>query len=118
MRVGVLGVGDLLSHTAESLSREALERTMAILCEIDYLWRLGGNTPTPLMAIQHAEQAGWTVEQVRGHPWGRMKCPRNNENCRCGEFCIASIWSTPRNPTNHARQIRRIVDGCTALDDE
>ena len=30
----------------------------------------------------------------------------------CGEFCRASIWSTPKNPGNHAKQIRRIVDNC------
>jgi hypothetical protein len=43
-----------------------------------------------------------------------MYCPGNDSACRGGEFCIASIWSTPRNPTKHARQIRRVVDGCTA----
>ena len=37
----------------------------------------------------------------------------NDETCRCGEFCIASIWSTPKNPGNHARQIRRVIDNCT-----
>jgi hypothetical protein len=41
-----------------------------------------------------------------------MYCPHNDPECRCGEFCIASIWSTPRRPENHARQIERIVDGC------
>lgn len=42
-----------------------------------------------------------------------MKCPYNDKECRCGEFCRASIWSTPKSPTNHARQIRRVVDNCT-----
>jgi hypothetical protein len=66
--------------------------------------------------LAYAESNGWRVEAAgpRGHAWGKILCPHNDPECRCGEFCIASIWSTPRNPENHARQIRRIVDGCTA----
>ncbi|MNK32126.1 hypothetical protein D3C87_505800 [compost metagenome] len=42
------------------------------------------------------------------------KCrPYNDDGCRCGEFCIACIWSTPKNPGNHARAIRRVVDNGT-----
>jgi hypothetical protein len=41
-----------------------------------------------------------------------MYCPYDDPECRGGEFCIASIWSTPRNPGNHARQLRRVVDNC------
>ena len=40
-------------------------------------------------------------------------CPYNDEECRCGEFCITSIWSTPKIPGNHARALRRVVDNCT-----
>ena len=25
------------------------------------------------------------------------------------QFCITSVWSTPRNPGNHARALRRVV---------
>jgi len=42
-----------------------------------------------------------------------MYCPYNDEECRCGEFCITSIWSTPKNPGNHARALRRVVDNCS-----
>lgn len=34
---------------------------------------------------------------------------------------MASIWSTPRNPGNHARRLRRVVDNCVfreSSDDE
>jgi len=48
------------------------------------------------------------------HAWGKMYCPYNDVECRCGEFCITSIWSTPKNPGNHARQLRRVVDNCVA----
>lgn len=63
-------------------------------------------------AIRHAEAHGWTIREGGSHAWGRMFCPYNDDTCRCGEFCIASIWSTPRNPGNHGRQLRRIVDHC------
>ncbi|MDI9244537.1 hypothetical protein [Marinobacter sp. CHS3-4] len=64
-------------------------------------------------ALTHAESQGWRIEKGRGHAWGRMYCPFNDADCRCGEFCVASIWSTPKNAQNHAKQIRRIVDNCT-----
>ncbi|WP_082887110.1 hypothetical protein [Bordetella ansorpii] len=64
-------------------------------------------------ALRHAEARGWRVEAGGSHAWGRMYCPYDDEQCRCGEFRIASVWSTPRNPRNHARQLRRVVDNCT-----
>jgi len=64
-------------------------------------------------ALEYAEAQGWTVEKARGHAWGRLYCPYNDAECRCGEFCITSVWSTPRNPGNHARQLTRVVDNCT-----
>lgn len=65
-------------------------------------------------ALQHAEHAGWRIETSSGHAWGRMFCPRNSRSCRCGRFCITSIWSIPKNADSHARQLRRVVDNCTA----
>lgn len=67
-------------------------------------------------ALCYAEQHGWRVEAGGGHAWGKMYCPTNDRECRCGEFCITSIWSTPRSATNHARQIRRVVDHCVAIE--
>lgn len=64
-------------------------------------------------AIRHAENRGWRIEVGGSHAWGRMFCPYNDPNCRCGEFCITSIWSTPRNAVNHARQLKRVVQKCT-----
>lgn len=69
-------------------------------------------------AVAHAEASGWQVEKSRGHAWGRLFCPHNDSDCRCGEFCITSVWSTPRNPEAHARQIRRVVDKCTGAPNE
>ena len=69
-------------------------------------------------ALQYAEEHGWRVEVGGSHAWGKIYCPKNDLECRCGEFCISSIWSTPRNTQNHAKQIKRIVDNCTSLSDE
>lgn len=63
-------------------------------------------------ALSYAETHGWRVITASGHAWGKIYCPDNDNECRCGEFCITSIWSTPRNTKNHARQIRRVVDNC------
>lgn len=66
-------------------------------------------------AISYAITNGWHVKQGGSHAWGQMKCPFNNKDCRCGEFCRVSIWSTPKNPVNHAKQLRKVVDRCTQL---
>ncbi len=54
-----------------------------------------------------AGRAGWLT------CLGPDLLPYNDEECRCGEFCITSVWSTPKNPGNHAKAIRRVVDNCT-----
>lgn len=64
-------------------------------------------------ALRHAEANGWRVEVGGSHAWGKIYCPYNDDECRCGEFCITSVWSTPKNPGTHAKQLRRAVDNCT-----
>ena len=64
-------------------------------------------------ALKHAEDEGWRVEVGGAHAWGKIYCPYNDHEFRCGEFCIASVWSTPRNPGSHARALRRVVDKCS-----
>ena len=54
-------------------------------------------------ALRVAEESGWRVERSGSHAWGKIYCPYNNADCRCGEFCITRVWSTPRKPGNHAR---------------
>lgn len=68
-------------------------------------------------ALRHAEGNGWRVVEGGSHAWGRIYCPFNDAECRCGEFCIASVWSTPRNPGNHARALRRVVDNCSVREE-
>ena len=60
-------------------------------------------------ALRGAEVEGWTVERTAaGHRWGVA---------RCGWGCSVSIWSTPRNPGNHAKALARAVKRCPHQDD-
>jgi len=63
-------------------------------------------------ALYYAESKGWRIIERRGHAWGSLVCPKNSEDCRCGQFCQMSIWSSPRSAGNHARQLIQKVDGC------
>ncbi len=53
-------------------------------------------------AIAYAESLGFRVRFPWGH-WGALLCQGD---------CMIAVFSTPRNAGNHARQIRRAVDGC------
>lgn len=64
-------------------------------------------------ALKYAEKNGWRIDVGGGHCWGKIYCPYNDKECRGGIFCRSSVWSTPRNPGNHAKQIRKVVDNCT-----
>jgi hypothetical protein len=64
-------------------------------------------------ALKYAEANGWHIEVGGAHAWGRMYCPYDDSECRCGKFCIANVWSTPRNAGDHAKALRRVVDNCT-----
>lgn len=65
------------------------------------------------MAVAFAESKGWRVQPASGHAWARLYCPVNDQRCRGGTHCITSVWSTPKNPGNFARQLHRIVDNCS-----
>lgn len=63
-------------------------------------------------AVKYAESLGWRVEISRAHGWGHLLCPQATR-----EGCIVGVWSTPKNPENHARHIRREVDQCPHTDE-
>lgn len=58
-------------------------------------------------AVQYAEKLGWRVVLSNGHAWGRLFCPFSTR-----DGCIISVWSTPKGPENHARQVRNKIDNC------
>ena len=59
-------------------------------------------------ALDYAENCGWTVRKSAGrtHAWGTIYCPFGHQNC------WMAVYSTPRSPENHARDIRRKVNRC------
>ncbi len=57
-------------------------------------------------ALKYAASNGWNIVERGGHAWGRIYCQYGHVDC------WMMIWSTPRNPENHAKRIRRIVDAC------
>ena len=60
-------------------------------------------------AVECAEINGWLVVKAnaRAHIWGRIYCPLQNR-----EGCAKAVYSTPRSPEDHAKDIRRAVDRC------
>ncbi|MFB6391633.1 hypothetical protein [Polymorphospora lycopeni] len=53
-------------------------------------------------ALRRADGAGLLVKQIhRGHRWGEVICT----------YCQArrSVWTTPRDPGTHAKQIDRFA---------
>jgi hypothetical protein len=53
-------------------------------------------------ALDGAHEAGFTVRETSaGHRWGYVECGK------CGQRL--SVWSTPKNADNHARQTRRFL---------
>jgi hypothetical protein len=63
-------------------------------------------------ALKHAEAEGWRLLVGGAHARGKLYCPYKGDECRCGEFCISCVWSTPRSAGNHANALRRVVDNC------
>jgi hypothetical protein len=58
-------------------------------------------------AVRYAESLGWRVRLSNGHAWGIIYCPESSR-----EGHKMSIYSTPRDPEGHARDILRFVDAC------
>jgi hypothetical protein len=64
--------------------------------------------------LRELETLGWsvTVRSSKGHAWGLLRCPNNDKECRCGEYCQMSVSSTPQNPRSHAAKLRGKALGC------
>lgn len=61
-------------------------------------------------AVDYAVNNGWRLRKAnaRAHVWGRLYCRSQSPG-----GCIVSVYGTPRVSENHARYIKRRVDGCT-----
>jgi hypothetical protein len=69
-------------------------------------------------AVAYAESKGWKWKKANGHAWGVLLCLYNSNSCRNGEFCRMSVWSTPKNPQNFAKNLIQKIDGCVVLDEK
>ena len=58
-------------------------------------------------AVAFAEARGWQYVHSNGHPWGRLQFHYGQQG-----GCQFSVWSTPKNAFDHARQIIRRVNRC------
>ncbi|MGD0519481.1 MAG: hypothetical protein ABSA26_18260 [Thermoguttaceae bacterium] len=60
-------------------------------------------------AVDYALEQGWqlVIAGPRAHIWGMLYCPRHD---RSG--CQKAVFSTPRIPEAHAKDIRRVVNRC------
>jgi dissimilatory sulfite reductase (desulfoviridin) alpha/beta subunit len=58
-------------------------------------------------AVRYAESRGWAFVRTGSHVWGVLHCAGTGRGA-----CRFHVYSTPRNPTGHARDLRRDVDRC------
>lgn len=63
-------------------------------------------------AITEAECKGWRLVISQGHAWGKLYCPHADRR-----GCLWSVWSTPKNPENFAKQLRKKVAKCVHVED-
>lgn len=62
-------------------------------------------------ALEYAKKHGWEIVPYgrSAHSFCRLRCKQGHTEHQM------SIWSTPRNPENHAKQILRKVKECGEL---
>ena len=58
-------------------------------------------------ALKYAEARDWRIQVGGAHAWGFILCPREAR-----DGCLWSVYSTPRNPQNHANFLRKMIDQC------
>ena len=54
----------------------------------------------------------------KGHAWGLIRCPYNDAECQCGEYCQMTVNSTPQNAASHAAKLKSKALNCINLDSE
>jgi len=57
--------------------------------------------------VAYAEELGWQIVKRSGHCWARLLCPRHDQ-----DGCQISVFSTPQNPQNHAKRLRKDIERC------
>lgn len=57
--------------------------------------------------LKYAESKGWEIIVGGSHVWGKGYCP-----LRTRDGHKIHIFSTPKNPQNHAKSLKRQIDLC------
>ncbi len=60
--------------------------------------------------VQYAEQRGWEVRQGQRHAKFKLYCKHHDR-----DGCKVSVWGTPTDVDDHARDLRRAIDRCPHL---
>lgn len=67
-------------------------------------------------AIEYALSNRWELKKLgtggHSHPWGELSCS-GKPYLSFDMWCRVKVNSTPRNPTNIAKMIRKKVDKCS-----
>ncbi|MDF9399089.1 hypothetical protein EYW48_06825 [Vibrio sp. 1180_3] len=62
-------------------------------------------------AIEYAIHKGWRfVSKGNGHTVGFLYCTTKSEGTHKIVDCRIAIFGSPKNPTNHAKKIKKMVD--------
>lgn len=61
-------------------------------------------------AIKYAQSKGWIIEEGGSHCWGKMYYPISESDGKRSENKKVPILCTPKNPENHAKRLKNIVD--------
>lgn len=63
-------------------------------------------------AIDYAVSQGWRfVEKGNSHTVAYLYCTHESSGQHDSMKCHISIYGSPKNPGNHAKKIRKAVDG-------
>lgn len=57
--------------------------------------------------VEYAEQQGWDVLPGKRHAKFKLRCKHHDR-----DGCKVSVWSTPADVDDHARNVRRAIDRC------
>ena len=55
--------------------------------------------------VEYAEEQGWEVSAGKRHAKFRLRCPHHVR-----DGCQVSVWSTPADVDDHAKDVRRSIN--------
>ena len=63
-------------------------------------------------SVRRGRRMDGEEKRAKAHAWGTMRCGHGHKTC------WMAVYSTPRNPQNHAKQIERKVAACPGPDNQ